>query len=54
MRPRVSFQDGAEAGTGLGGITGWHICDGSRHRRTGFSSGQHGGPGRSRRTRDRS
>jgi len=20
----------ADAGTGLGGVTGWHICDGSR------------------------
>jgi hypothetical protein len=33
MRP-VSFQGWADVGTGLGGVTGWHICDGSRQRRT--------------------
>ena len=27
---------GADVGTGLGGVTGWHICDGSRRWRTGF------------------
>jgi hypothetical protein len=37
----------ADVGTGLGGVTGRRICDGSRQLRTGFWSGQHGGPGRS-------
>jgi hypothetical protein len=23
---------GADVGTGLGGVTGWHICDGSRQQ----------------------
>jgi hypothetical protein len=27
---------GPNVGTGLGGVTERHICDGSRHRRTGF------------------
>jgi IS30 family transposase len=31
-------------GTGLDGITERHICDGSRHRRTGFSKARHRRP----------
>ena len=36
MRPHVSFQGQGRVGTGLGGVTGWHICDGSRQLADSF------------------